>query len=240
MRLKNRFKLHMDDGYDIMKHTPAQSIDVIITDPPYLLSEHYTGEIVLTGRENVNKYKMSNFDMEFEPERLVDDFERIIKPAGNIFIFTSDNLIGRYFDLFNPIFDTVRLFTWHKTNPAMQIRKKSFLHSTEHIICCWKKGHKFNFLGQRRMHNHFECPTASGRERCIHPRHPFQKPERLLKYFIEISSDEDDIIFDPFAGVASTGAAALKLGRRFAGVEIEYDYYIQGVRRLSKLEPFSI
>ena len=62
----------------------------------------------------------------FNPAKLADDFKRILKPSGNIFIFTSYNLLGKYHEIFDPVFDTFQFMVWHKTNSVPNIRKSSF------------------------------------------------------------------------------------------------------------------
>ena len=62
-------------------------------------------------------------------------------------------------------------------------------------------------------------------ERLSSPKHPAQKPISILKKMIKIASNRDDIIFDPFMGVGSTGVAALELNRRFIGVELDKNYF---------------
>jgi DNA modification methylase len=62
--------------------------------------------------------------------------------------------------------------------------------------------------------------------------HPTQKPEKLLKIMISASSEEGDIVFDPFCGSFTTGAVAQKLHRKFLGIEIDEEYYKMGLRRL--------
>ena len=68
----------------------------------------------------------------------------------------------------------------------------------------------------------------------MNPKHPAQKPVKLLEHIIKISSNKGDLVFDPFMGVASTGVAALKTGRRFYGCEIIKEYYDAGVERIKK------
>ena len=101
----------------------------------------------------------------FDPQKLLKDFRRILKPTGNIFIFTSYNLIGKYHEIFNPVFDTFQFMVWHKTNPIPNIRKSSFLNSCELIVCLWNKGHTWNFTKQNEMHNFIESPICMGKER---------------------------------------------------------------------------
>ena len=103
------------------------------------------------------------------------------------------------------------------------------------IICMWNKGHKWNFASQNKMHNFFECPICMYPERLREPKHPAQKPVKLLKHIINIASNYNDIVFDPFMGVGSTGVAAVELGRRFAGCEIDKVYFDAARRRVGNV-----
>lgn len=100
------------------------------------------------------------------------------------------------------------------------------------IICLWNKGHKWNFTSQNEMHNFFETPICMPPERLRDPKHPAQKPVKLLSHLIKIASDPGDIVFDPFMGVGSTGVAAKQCGRRFVGCEIDNAYYKAACSRM--------
>lgn len=221
------------DAFQKMKEIPDSSIDLILTDPPYNLSEYSTGNMKFDWRNEINNDVAKWDKVPFNPEKLLKDFIRILKPKGNIFIFTSYNLIGKYHETFNPLFDTFQFMVWHKTNPIPNIRKSSFLNSCELIVCLWNKGHTWNFSKQNEMHNFIESPICMGKERIKEPKHPTQKPLSVLEHIIKIASNENDVIFDPFMGVGSTGNAALNLGRRFIGIELEKEYYEASIKRLS-------
>ena len=109
--------------------------------------------------------------------------------------------------------------------PAPKIFKAGFLNSCEMIFTCWNKKHTWNFISQAEMHNFIESPICMRPERLANPKHPAQKPVSILKKMIKIASNMDDIIFDPFMGVGSTGVAALELDRRFIGVELDKSYF---------------
>ncbi len=215
------------------------SIDLILTDPPYNIAPYSTGNIHLPGREALNN-DIASWDMvDINPSEFIDDFKRLLKPDGNIFVFTSYNLIGKWHEVFDSEFDTFQFFIWHKTNPAPKIYKNGFLNSCEMIICMWNKGHKWNFTTQNEMHNFFESPICMRPERLSDPKHPAQKPVKLLKHIINIASAPGDIVLDPFMGVGSTGVAALELGRRFIGCEIDKSYYDAAKLRLENSNCFS-
>ena len=223
------------DSKDIIKRIPDNSIDFILTDPPYNLGQHSTGNIPLPGRSAMNN-DVAEWDMiDFNPEEWADEFIRILKPTGNLFIFTSYNQLGRWYNCLDHKFDTSNFMIWHKTNPAPKIFKAGFLNSCEMIFTCWNKKHTWNFISQSEMHNFIESPICMRPERLSNPKHPAQKPVSILKKMINIATNEDDIIFDPFMGVGSTGVAALSLGRRFIGVEIDDNYFNAAKERINTI-----
>jgi len=223
-----------DDSRNVIKRIPDNSIDFIFTDPPYNIGKHSTGNIPLPGRTPMNN-DVAAWDWEdFNPEEWADEFIRILKPTGNLFIFTSYNQLGRWYNCLDHRFDTSNFMIWHKTNPAPKIFKAGFLNSCEMIFTCWNKKHTWNFISQAEMHNFFESPICMRPERLSNPKHPAQKPVALLKKIITIASNEGDIIFDPFMGVGSCGVAALDLGRKFIGVEINKEYFDAARKRINE------
>ena len=113
------------DSRDIIKRIPDNSVDFILTDPPYNLGQHSTGNIPLPGRSAMNN-DVAEWDMiDFVPEDWADEFIRILKPTGNLFIFTSYNQLGRWYNCLDHKFDTSNFMIWHKTNPAPKIFKET-------------------------------------------------------------------------------------------------------------------
>ena len=218
-------KLFLGDSYEIIKNLPDQSVDLILTDPPYNLSKYSTGNIKLSWRKDINNDLAEWDKKDISPKELVEEFKRVLKPTGNIFIFTSYNLLGKWHEAFDSEFDTFQFMVWHKTNPAPKIHRAGFLNSCELIVCMWNKGHTWNFTNQREMHNFIETPICMGSERVKNPHHPTQKPVKVLKHIIKLASNEGDVVFDPFMGVGSTGAACKELGRNFIGMEIDEKYF---------------
>ena len=233
-----RYELICGDCFEKMREIPDHSVDLILTDPPYNLSQHSTGNMKFSWRAERNN-DIAEWDKEtFKPQTLLNEFKRIISPKGNIFIFCSCNLLGEYHKYFNSEFDTFQFMVWHKTNPVPNFRKSSFLNSCELIIACWNRGHIWNFSRQSEMHNYIESPICMGKERIKSANgtnlHPTQKPIKVLKKIIEIASNENSIVLDCFGGVNSTGDAALQLNRRYIGIEINPVYYQASVNRLKK------
>ena len=227
-----------DDCFSVLKKIPDNSIDLILTDPPYNIAKYSTGNIKFDWRSDINN-DLAEWDLnELKPGDLVDEFKRVLKPTGNIFVFCSYNTIGEYHKAFDPEFDTFQFMVWHKTNPVPNFRKSSFLNSCELIMACWDKGHTWNFTTQKEMHNFIESGICMGSERIKDSNgknmHPTQKPVSILKKVIGIASNENDVVLDCFSGVGSTGDAALSMGRRFIGVEIDKQYHEAAKQRLCK------
>jgi len=228
------WRLLRGDSKKLLRKIPENSVDLILTDPPYNLNGYSTGNIRLDWRKDINN-DIADWDgVEFNPADWVDEFVRVLKPTGNLFAFTSYNLIGKWHEAFDPIFDTFQFFVWHKTNPVPKFRRAGFLNSCELIICAWNKGHTWNFSTQKEMHNFFESPICMGNERLKNPSHPTQKPTSILQHLIKIGSNLDDLVLDPFMGVASTGVAALETGRRFSGIEIDRKYFQASSARIQE------
>lgn len=232
----NTYQLIQGDCMELLKNIPDQSIDLILCDPPYNLSQYSTGNMKFDWRSEINN-DVAEWDLkELAPIDFRTEFKRILAPSGNIFIFTSYNMLGKWHEAFDPAFDTFQFMVWHKTNPVPSIRKTSFLNSCELIICMWNRGHTWNFTRQNEMHNFIEHPICLGRERLKSPKHPTQKPLGVIKHIINLASQKNDIVLDPFMGVASTGVAARELGRRFLGFEIDKEYFKAGVMRMEESE----
>ena len=229
----DKYKQFNENNLDFMKRLPNSSIDLILTDPPYNLTPFSKGNIQLANGKIIHNHIADWDNIPLRPADYIEPFTRIIKPSGNIFIFTSYSLLGKWYDAFNPLFSTFQLFVWHKTTPTQSVYHNSFLNSCEFVICLWNKGHTWNFLSQDKMHNFFECPSCLPPEKLTSPSHPTQKPLALIEHLLLIASNPNDIVFDPFMGVATTGVASLKNNRRFIGTDVNEKYVKASLKRLS-------
>ena len=217
-----RFSIVQGNAFDLIKQVKDKSVDLILTDPPYNIGKYSRGNIKFDWRPEINN-DIADWDKrDFNPKNIADDFVRVLKPNGNLFIFCSYNLIGQWYEALDHQFDTTTYMFF----------KNGFLNSCELLLCCWNKKHKWNFTVQNEMHNFFESPICAGKERLKDPKHPTQKPIALLQHIIRIASDEEDLVFDPFMGVGSTGKSSLLLNRKFAGIEIDETYYNATKKRL--------
>ena len=121
--------LFNEDYFKFIKSIKSNSIDLILSDPPYNINKYSTGNINVKGRKVINN-NIADWDkIEIEPSELAFEFSRVIKPTGNIFIFTGYNKFGSWHETFDPLFDTFQFMVWHKLNPTPKIYKSGFLNS---------------------------------------------------------------------------------------------------------------
>lgn len=224
------------------------SIDLILTDPPYNISQD--GHSII--RANLNSALMrreSNIVYDFgEWDKMTDEdylaftkdwFTKCVDKLkdGGTFIsfFPKENVnylgwIGKELEM-----RTRTIFTWHKTNPTPSFRKVNYLSACE-FAWIGSKGEKawtFNFGYQKDMHNFYETPNASS---YATTEHPCEKPIVLLKHLIEVHSNMGDTVLDPFAGSGSTLVACRDLGRNCIGIEKDDKWYQVAKNRIEQHE----
>lgn len=242
--------LYHADAFALMRSIPDDSIDCIWTDPPYLLSND--GVTCVAGkRVSVNKgdWDRSNGvdnDHDFNLSWLGECY-RILKPNGTIWITGTLHIyLSVGMALMQLGFRILNDVTWEKTNPPPNLGCRCFTHSTETLLWATKapKGsrHKYTFNyadmkaenGGKQMKTVWQYPAA-GRDEKRFGKHPTQKPVALIARCLRASTNPNDLVFDPFAGSASTGVAAISLGRNFIGSELEQEYADIGRRRLANM-----
>lgn len=237
------YKLFNEDAFKIMSEIPDASIDVIFADPPYFLSNN--GVTCKSGKfESVNKgswdegnvEKLNDFNVRFLREA-----KRILKPNGTIWISgTMHSIYSVGYNLQLLGYRILNNITWEKTNPAPNLSCKMFTHSTETIL--WATPHQnskyyYNYdlmksqNNDKQMKDVWRFGTTKPSEKKL-GKHPTQKPLDLLNRIILASTNEEDIILDPFMGSGTTGVAALRNNRKFVGVELEENYFELSKRRI--------
>lgn len=229
------------DCTNVIPYLPENSIDLLFTDPPQY--RMLNNDILFTTRKNIIR------KVEFDQFIDYDDFLRFteewiglistkLKENSSICIWFAENYILdlRFMCARWGLKHKDTLY-WHKTNPAPKVRKTGFISSVETLVYFTKGKPTFNFLSQNEMHDFIETPICMGNERIKDKErntlHPTQKPLKAILRFIEITSNRNDLVVDPFAGVATTNIACETLGRRCISIEKEKKYYLAGRKRLN-------
>ena len=220
--------IYCADCREVLPHIRDKSIDLVLTDPPYNVSQKNSDiKFKITERKNLAR-DFGDWDYNFDPTIYWDEFNRLVNNNGQVYIFTAHNLFGKWYELLERDFGFSNFLVWYKNNPMPQVRKRSFLSSCELIIRSGRGNYTINFINQNDMHNLITYPCRSDNV------HPTQKPERLISKLVNIASNPNSLILDPFLGSGTTAYCAKKLGRKCIGIEIEEKYCAIAAKRLSQ------
>ena len=240
----NNKKLLHGDALTLLKKIPNKSIDMIFADPPYFLS----GEGISCSGGKMVSVKKADWDEKIDickkhkfNKKWIKLCYDILKDDGTIWISgTMHNIYSIGMALEEEGFKIINNITWRKLNPPPNISCRAFVHSTETIL--WAKKdikkakHKFNYSlmrqlnGGKQMKDVWETSlTKPSEKKC--GKHPTQKPMELLERIILSSTDEGDLILDPFNGSGTTGIVAKKLNRNYIGIDKEKEYLDLTIKR---------
>ena len=244
----NNFKLIQGDSLSILKKIEQKSVDMIFADPPYFLS----GDGISCSAGKMVSVKKGVWDEKIEikekhkfNKKWIRLCKEILKDDGTIWISgTMHNIYSIGMALEEEGFKIINNITWRKLNPPPNISCRAFVHSTETIL--WAKKdiqkakHKFHYELMREMNNNKQMKdvwetslTKPSEKKC--GKHPTQKPIALLEKIILASTDEGDLILDPFNGSGTTGIVANKLNRKYIGIEKEKEYLDLTIKRKEEI-----
>lgn len=228
------------DCITAMRKVESNSVDLILTDPPYNLG------LFMKNRETNLKQMRSNFfgsagwdNLEFDEwiesmDAFFSEAARTSKVGGSLIMFMSlikIETIIRLAEKHGFYYKTTGI--WHKLNPMPRNMNLHFINSTEAWLYFVYEKHTGTFNNEgKAVHDFFETSVTPAGERKF-GKHPTQKPLTLMSQFVRLLSNENDIVMDPFMGSGSSGEAALSLKRNFIGSEINADYFQISSERLS-------
>lgn len=223
-------KIVCADCMDILKELPDKCIDLVLTDPPYIMNNH--GGIVHTGsfkRKLTNEKHIDFICQDFDYLSVFKEFIRICKKL-NIFIFCSNAQLSRTMRFFEDLGYSVTCLVWDKPNPIPLCNGK-YVSNLEFIVHIKEKGAYWNNdLTVKEKSKSFRYNMPNNRI------HPTQKPISLITHLLKIASNENDLILDCFSGSGTTAVACHNLKRRFICIERDIDYYKASVERLKNAQ----
>ena len=244
-------KTLIGDTFEILSFMPEKFIDLLIVDPPYNIDKDFHG----------NKFKKSA-DIIYEEytKEWIEKILPLLKSTASVYVccdwkssIVIAGVLKKYFHIQNRI-------TWQREKGRGAL--SNWKNGMEDIwFATMSKDYTFNVRAvksRRRVIAPYKVDgkpkdweeTLEGNFRNTYPSnfwddisipywsmpentaHPTQKPEKLLAKLILASSNEEDIVFDPFLGSGSTSVCAKKLGRHYVGIEQNEQYCIWAEKRL--------
>lgn len=233
-------KIILGDCLEIMKQIPDNSLDMTFADPPFNLKKKY------------NHYEDSKEKEEYLKwcSKWLVEMVRITKPTGSIFVHNIPRWLTYFAEYLNKISYFRHWIAWDSGGAPLG---KTLLPNHYGILYYTKtKSYKdFKFYDIRTPHKRCRIckeflKDYGGKKDQMHPfgtlvsdvwtdihrirhrkrrdDHPCQLPIPVLERLILMSTDEGDIILDPFIGTGTTAVAAKRLGRKYIGIDIDPQY----------------
>jgi len=209
-------ELKCGDCMDLIKELPANSVDILYSDAPYIPPEH---------KKTLTNYPrtLSEFAiLESFYKTFVKEIDRVLKPDGRIYLYcNSDSYAMFYIHLFKYV-KKLRCFVWDKIMCSLGY---TFRHQHELIL-----------YGEREEAKPIKCGTGDiFKYRAVKANtksHPAEKPVDLHRHILQPYTN-GEVVLDPFMGTGSIGVACKELGLNYIGYEIEPCYYEIACNRIN-------
>ena len=210
------------DCLEVLKGFPDNSIDLVLTDPPFKVSQMYGGGVDADNLINVSSIL-----------QVFPQISRILKPS-RFFVSFYDNRILPF------LFHTVRgtdlvyrksIYLYRRWGNAN--RWLGWMQCTD-PICFFVKGHSESFTPNKMKGKVHHDTYVKSRPESINTGHPAQKPLDILRDIITWCSEKGEIVLDPYAGSGVTCIASKQLDRHFIGIDISLEFCEMSRKLLSK------
>jgi len=239
---------------EVMKEFPSNSINLVLTDPPYNVSgkssldlpNNTTGGPWYKMDESWDVFKNFKDYLMFTKE-WIKQADRTLVTNGSMIICCSYHGLGEILIALKELdYKIINIIVWRKKNPMPNVTKRTLTHSTEYAVWAAKStGWIFNYMDMKKFANGkqlrdvWEFPLCQGHERIKNKTkraaHPTQKPLEFFKRFVEMASNEGDVILDPFIGTGTTAVAAESYKRKWVGIENKKEYIKIAKKRIGHI-----
>lgn len=215
-------KFILGDALQIMPTLPDNFFSLILADPPYNMSKKNNFHTM--NRAGID---FGEWDKDFDQQAWIPKAIPLLKPGGSIIIWNDwKNMTNIHNYLINEGILVKRMLTWFKPNPPAFNCKRLFLQGTEHAIWGVKPGAKWTFNS-----NYHKGVFQYGRQKSFHKT---RKNSNLYKELIEILTNPEDYVLDPFGGSCPTITACKETNRNFICIENDSEIYNNAIQELKK------
>lgn len=210
-------KIYLGDGLEFTRQLDDNSVDLIVTDPPYEVSNCGGGKGGFSEKTKKLKNSLNDISDGFDIDLHLSEWERVLKKF-NAFIFCSNKQISTLMKWGEDRGYSTTCLIWHKYN-AMPLCNGVWNGDIEYCIHIRESGATFQ--------GGIDLKRKVFRESIVKSEydHPTVKPLELIKKYIQIGSNEGDTVLDPFMGSGTTAHACIHLNRNFIGFEISEKYF---------------
>lgn len=229
----NKNTIYCIDAMDGLRQLEDESIDLIVTDPPYKTTSRGNAGGLGGYFKNKDTLKGTMFkDNKIEISEWLPEIYRVLKESGHCYIMTNNKNIVHYLNVIDKSqFHFIKNLIWVKQN---KIVGNAYMSQYEYVIMLRKGRHKFiNHCGTSDV---LQVPLQKLKDNNNKPLHVTEKPVELTNILIRNSSNEGDTILDPFAGIGGSCVSAKLLKRHYIGFEINEHYQKIAMKRVIDCE----
>ncbi|MEE3344288.1 MAG: DNA methyltransferase [Bacilli bacterium] len=231
MKFENMINtIQLGNCYELIKDIPDKSIDLVIIDPPYEITNGVHTSGFLKNRNELDTTKQI-FEKKLEigiKNDILNELIRVMRKI-NIYIWCNKKQLLQYlsfFENYNVMFECI---IWNKYN-CIPLTYNTYLPDKEYCLYFKEKGITLNNTYETSK-TVYSIPINVADKKIY--KHPTIKPLEIVKNTILNSSKENDIVLDCFCGSGTTCLAAKETGRRYIGMEIDPEYHKIAVNRLN-------
>lgn len=218
-------KIYNYDCLNGLRSLPDECIDLIATDPPYLMN--YKSKCRKDKKHKFTKAIANDNNPDFI-KSVIKELYRVLKNDSAIYMFCNSNKIDFFKqELENAGFKIKNIIVWVKNIRTAGDLQAAFGKQYEFIILANKGRAKFN---GKRLSDVWSFNRVTGKEQL----HQNQKPLELMERIIVKHSKPNDVVLDPFMGSGTTAVACIKKGRKYIGFEIDKEYYKLCTERIER------
>lgn len=236
MDISNNYQVYNTDAVAWLKTLENNSIDCIITDPPYpTISGGHGGNGSSSAAARPSGILAKNDGKIFSHNNIsicdwIGECYRVLKPDTHIYVMTNFLNLQEYMsEIRKAGFDLHNLLIWEKNNATPN---RWYMKNCEYIIFARK--------GAAKPINNCGTKTVIKINNVKNRIHPTEKPVELMKVFVENSTNPGDTVLDPFGGSFSTVLACLETGRKALSCEIDEELFPAGAKRLESFDPNNV
>lgn len=230
-------QLYNGDCFELLKNIPDNSIDLIITDPPYDVNvNHDGGNLYHSKGFNKSNEELVNakIDKGYDIEEFGKEILRVLKHI-NIYFFCNKKQIPEYFNFYvgkhNCLFEII---IWNKNN-ALPTYNGKYLTDSEYCLYFFEPGYKLCHPETYDAAKTVYYQPINATDKKLY-EHPTIKPLNIIENLIVNSSKEGEVILDPFMGSGTTGVACRMHKRDFIGIELDKHFYEIAENRINGTE----
>jgi modification methylase len=246
------------DCVPTMHMLPSGSVDCVFADPPYNLQ--LRGEL-----RRPNDSIVDGVDDEWDrfpdfasydafTREWLTECRRLLRKDGTLWVIGAYHNIFRIGTILQDLgFWILNDVIWRKSNPMPNFRGRRFTNAHETLIWAARgrdSRYRFNYQAMKSLNDDIQMrsdwfiPLCTGPERMRNEHglklHPTQKPEALLHRVLLASTNQDDVVLDPFTGTGTTAVVAKRLRRHFIGIERHPAYVEAAIGRVRRTKPISV